>query len=90
MATVDDRTLVAPELVEQFERDGFVVVPDLVTADELDRYGTAVTDAVRARTANDTVSLAEKSRYQQSFLQCMNLWEDFESVRPLTFHLAIG
>ena len=35
------------ELVERFRRDGFVVVPDLLTDDELDRYGAAVTAAVQ-------------------------------------------
>ena len=28
-----------------------------------------------------TAPLAEKSRYEQSFIQCMNLWEDFADVR---------
>ncbi|HJR26162.1 MAG TPA: phytanoyl-CoA dioxygenase family protein [Acidimicrobiales bacterium] len=77
-------------LVEAFERDGFVVVPDLLDADELDRYARAVTDAVAARTAGDTTPLEEKSRYQQSFEQCMNLWEDHPEVRPLTFHPKLG
>jgi ectoine hydroxylase-related dioxygenase (phytanoyl-CoA dioxygenase family) len=79
-------TILPQEVVEQFRRDGFVVVPDLLEPDALDRYGEAVTAAVRSRTAGDDRPLAEKSRYQQSFVQCMNLWEDFDSVRPLTFH----
>jgi ectoine hydroxylase-related dioxygenase (phytanoyl-CoA dioxygenase family) len=82
--------LLDKELVEAFRRDGYVVVPDLLTNDELDRYGTAVTAAVRERTAGDDRPLAEKSRYQQSFIQCMNLWEDFEDVRRLTFHARLG
>jgi ectoine hydroxylase-related dioxygenase (phytanoyl-CoA dioxygenase family) len=82
--------LLAPVTVEAFARDGFVVVPDLLTDDELDRYGALVTAAVDVRTAGDVVPLAEKSRYQQSFLQCMNLWEDFPDIRPLTFHPRLG
>ena len=77
-------------LVEAFERDGFVVVPDLLDAVELDRYGGAVTAAVAERTASDGVPFEEKSRYQQSFVQCMNLWEDHADVAPLTFHPAIA
>ena len=49
-----------------------------------------MTAAVRERNAPDRRSLAEKNRYEQSFIQCMNLWEDFETVRPLTFHQRIG
>src|SRR5262245_27258901 len=83
-------TLVPADLVEQFRRDGFVVVPDLLTPEETERYGRLVTDAVVTRTAGDDRPLAERSRYQQSFLQCMNLWEDFPDVRPLTFHPRLG
>jgi len=78
------------ELIEEFRERGFVVVPDLLDADELAHYGTAVTTAVHARTAGDERPLGEKSRYQQSFQQCMNLWEDFPDVRPLTFHPRLG
>jgi ectoine hydroxylase-related dioxygenase (phytanoyl-CoA dioxygenase family) len=82
--------LLTRDSIEAFARDGYVVVPDLVTTEELDRYGALVTDAVAMRTASDNVPLAEKSRYQQSFRQCMNLWEDFPDIRPLTFHPRLG
>jgi len=42
--------------------------------------------AVARRKAADNRTLGEKSRYEQSFLQCQNLWEDSPEVRPLTFH----
>jgi ectoine hydroxylase-related dioxygenase (phytanoyl-CoA dioxygenase family) len=90
VTSVDARAVVPTDLVEQFRTNGFVVVPDLLTTAELDHFGAVVTEAVRARTASDTVPLHEKSRYQQSFLQCMNLWEDFVDVRPLTFHQRLG
>jgi len=78
------------ELVESFRREGFVVVPDLLSADELRRYGVAVDDAVAKRSRHDTRALAEKSRYEQSFIQCQNLWEDCPEVRPLSFHPVIA
>ena len=37
----------------------------------------------------DTRKLGEKSPYEQSFIQCMNLWEDSPAVSPLTFHPII-
>jgi len=82
--------LLADETVARFECDGYVVIPGLLTGDELDHYNEVVTAAVKSRTDGDPVPLAEKSRYQQSFLQCMNLWEDFPAVRPLTFHPKLG
>ena len=38
----------------------------------------------------DARPLGERSPYEQSFRQCMNLWEDFPDVRPLSFHPRIG
>lgn len=78
------------QYVEQFNRNGFVVVPDLLTEEELDRYGRAVDDAVARRKRYDKRAVAEKTLYEQSFIQCMNLWEDTPAVLPLTFHPLIG
>jgi ectoine hydroxylase-related dioxygenase (phytanoyl-CoA dioxygenase family) len=77
-------------LVESFRRDGFVVVPDLLSAAELAEFGVAVDEGVARRSRADTRQLVEKSRYEQSFIQCQNLWEDCPGVRPLTFHQAIA
>ena len=72
--------------VEAFRRDGFVHLKGLLGADEIARLGLAVDAAVTARKQNDTRALADKSPYEQSFIQCQYLWEDFPDVRPLTFH----
>jgi hypothetical protein len=76
--------------VQCFRERGFVVVPGLLTPAEIARHGAAVDRAVELRMAGDTRALHEKSRYEQSFQQCMNLWEDCEGVRDLTFHAAIA
>jgi ectoine hydroxylase-related dioxygenase (phytanoyl-CoA dioxygenase family) len=81
---------VSPEQIAAFQRDGFVVVPALLSDDELSRFGAAVDRAVAQRMSWDTRALDEKSRYEQSFQQCINLWEDHYDVRPLTFHPRIG
>ena len=82
--------LVRDEHRDAFRRDGFVVVPDLLTADEAAHYGRVVTAAVADRTRDDDIPFEKKSRYQQSFVQCMNLWEDHPEVRALTFHPRVG
>ena len=88
-ATGDSTQAGAPvvddETIARFRRDGYVVVHGLIGGDELDRLAPAVRAAVARRKAADTRSLGEKSRYEQSFLQCQNLWEDSEDVRPLIF-----
>jgi len=75
--------------LESFERDGFVVVPALLTDAELTEFGAIADAAVSERMSWDTRRLNEKSRYEQSFQQCLNLWEDYPAIRPLTFHPRI-
>jgi ectoine hydroxylase-related dioxygenase (phytanoyl-CoA dioxygenase family) len=73
------------EHVAVFARDGFVLVPDLLEPAELEHFGAAADATVMARTRSYR-PLAERSAYEQSFLQCINLWEDCEEIRSLTFH----
>jgi len=87
---VTSATTLAPRLVEDFRRDGFVVVPDLLRADELRAFGAAVDEGVARRSRHDTRAVSEKTLYEQSFVQCQNLWEDCAEVRPLTFHPALA
>src|SRR2546423_4260156 len=82
--------MVTDEQIEAFRRDGFVVVPDLLSGEELDRFGAAVDEGVGQRKAWDTRPLEEKSRYEQQFHQCINLWEDCPGVRAFTFHQAMA
>jgi hypothetical protein len=76
--------------VERYRRDGFVHIPGLLPADEMPALAAAVDAAVATRKTHDTRSLDEKSPYEQSFIQCQYLWEDFPAVRPLMFHPALG
>jgi ectoine hydroxylase-related dioxygenase (phytanoyl-CoA dioxygenase family) len=87
MSTLAER--IAP-LAERFRRDGFVIVPGLLRPDELERYGRAVDEAVARRKRYDSRTLSEKSPYEQSFIQCTNLWEDSSEVLPLTFHPLVA
>ncbi len=83
-------TVVSADQIEAFRRDGFVVIDDLLTETELEKFGAAVDRAVADRKRNDFRALAEKSLYEQSFTQCINLWEDHPEVLPLTFHPKIS
>lgn len=79
-------TLLSQEQIQSFRRDGYAVICGLLSDAELETYGAAVDRAVAARTEGDRRELPEKSRYEQSFIQCINLWEDSLEVRPLSFH----
>lgn len=90
MTAHTDDLVVGEDLIAAFERDGFVVVPDLLSSDELAHFEPLVSEAVARRTAHDTRPLEKLSRYEQSFRQCQNLWEDSSGVLPLTFHPRLG
>ncbi|MCS5674453.1 MAG: phytanoyl-CoA dioxygenase family protein [Acidimicrobiales bacterium] len=75
---------------ENFDRDGFVVIEDLLNTTELESFGAAVDSAVRTRVGADDRQVSEKSLYEQSFQQCANLWEDNPEVRGLTFQQELG
>jgi ectoine hydroxylase-related dioxygenase (phytanoyl-CoA dioxygenase family) len=83
-------SLLDAETVRRFDEDGFVSVPDFFSSDELARYGAAVDAAVERRSAADRRDIAEKSTYEQSFVQCMRLWETDRAVAPLSFHAGLA
>jgi ectoine hydroxylase-related dioxygenase (phytanoyl-CoA dioxygenase family) len=74
---------------ERFEEQGFVVVPDLLTADEVAEFRRAIDAGLEVRLAGDVRRRKDPARYASTFHQCINLWEDVADVRPLTFHPAI-
>ena len=77
---------VSREQVERFQTNGFLLVEDFFTHEELDHYGRFVDAAVEHRTSDDHRGMAEKNLYEQTFVQCMRLWEDHPDVAPFTFH----
>ncbi len=78
------------EVVARFAADGYVRTDGLLDPAEVERFGAAVDRAVAARTAGDDRALADKTEYEQSFLQCMRLWETDPDVRPFTFHPTLA
>ncbi|SRR5258706_8224529 len=76
-------------LRERFLRDGFVHARNVLPKDDVERFGRAVDEAVASRKIHDGRRLEEKSLYEQSFIQCQNLWEDWPQVRELSFDQRI-
>ena len=77
-------------LIETFDRDGFAVVKDFFDPVELQFFGSIVDRAVINRVGPDTRSIDAKSMYEQSFQQCMNLWEDNDDLKALTFNQSLA
>lgn len=70
--------------VTEFQDRGFVVTENALSAEDLTRYGAAIDQEIALRTADDHRSLEDKSVYEQSFVQCMRLWETNAEILPLS------
>ncbi len=73
--------LLSDAVIEQFNQEGFIATPEVFSATELRTLGHAVDDEVSKRSAHDTREVGQKSTYEQSFVQCMRLWETNSVVR---------
>ena len=71
--------------ISTFQKKGFLVTENVLPKDDMTRYGEAVDAQVRKRTAEDKRRVTEKSTYEQSFIQCMRLWETCSVVKELSF-----
>lgn len=90
------RTSVTAAHVESYQENGFVVVEDLLDADELAEWRDVVDEAVadRGRVAipgfNALPDTGEKSYYEQVFTQRVNLWQTNDRMAKLVLDERIG
>lgn len=78
------------EKIAEFQSRGFAVTENVLTTDELSRFGPAVDEEVARRTEQDNRDVSEKTTYEQSFIQCMRLWETHDIVRELSCHATLA
>lgn len=60
--------------IEQFRRDGFIKLKDVLDAETLSHYGQEIT-RLTIELNTQYVPLEQRSTYDKAFLQLMNLWE---------------
>ena len=72
--------------ITTFNTCGVVAIPDVIPKEQLKIMGEAVDLAVALRSVGDNRSLDKMSSYEQSFTQCINLWETDIAVRKFTFN----
>ena len=92
-------TELSQDQIEFYRENGFIVIHDFLTPEELETWREAVDEAVAARGRTRLANLEggerwdDRSRdnyHQQVFVQRMNLWMDNEKVRKLIFDPRIG
>jgi ectoine hydroxylase-related dioxygenase (phytanoyl-CoA dioxygenase family) len=87
------------EQIKQYQENGFLVIEDFLTKEELEVWRAAVSNAVEKRHGNKLPDRAsvygkgddkEKDYYDKVFDQLINLWKDNEDVKKLILDERIG
>ena len=84
------KTEVTQEQVQSYQENGFLIIDDFLTPDELESWRTAVDEAVLGRGKTKLAGRADDERWQAGdsyydnvFVQRINLWQDSDAVRKL-------
>jgi ectoine hydroxylase-related dioxygenase (phytanoyl-CoA dioxygenase family) len=70
--------------LEQYERDGHIMLRGLASSSVIEHYRPLIVQEV-VRLNNENRPLEERDTYGKAFLQIQNLWRHSEKVRPFVF-----
>ena len=76
---------ISKENINSYKENGFISLKNVLTGDPLIYSRKIMEAAVHIRKEKDKRTLSEKSRYEQSFLQCGYLCWDFPAVKDFVF-----
>ncbi len=72
-------------LVRQFQADGFIRLPNVLSPDVLAAIAPEITRLVDAGNRLKDIPLEQRTLYDQAFIQVMNLWTRNDRVRQFAF-----
>src|SRR5437016_3987722 len=87
------KTTLTSDQIASYQRDGFLVIPDLLSDEELVTWRQTIDDAVRHREDRRLAMSDERSGnsyYDNVFIQRVNLWQDHEGMRRLMLDARLG
>ena len=85
--------------ISKYQNDGFIVIEDFLSTDEVENWRNALDEAVKKRGGNKMPDRkevygkgddADKSYYDNVFAQLINLWQDNEKMRNIMLDERIG
>lgn len=94
-------THITPEQIAHYQENGYVIIEDFLSQEELDHWRKVVTDAIDERkgqkmpgkdatiTGDDGIN-KESEYYSKVFDQLINLWQTNEGVRDIMLDERIG
>lgn len=71
--------------VRQYQQNGFIKLKNVVLSEHLNYIKRIIEASVFLRKESDKITFAEKSNYEQSFLQCGYLCFDFPVIKDFVF-----
>ncbi len=78
----DDKQVTEPQ-IQEFRKNGHVLIPGILNADEAAAYRAAINEAA-TQYNTEKRKLDDRDTYGKAFLQIMNLWEVDEQVKKFT------
>ena len=76
---IDNFYTLTPEQIDNFKRDSFIKLSQVLSKQTLEHYGAEITRLTIALNEQNT-PLEERSTYDKAFLQVMNLWRHSQMV----------
>jgi phytanoyl-CoA hydroxylase len=88
------KTDLTQDQIESYQNNGYVVIDDFLTTDELNHWRECVDEAVAKRAnyrfANEGGAEDPDNYYTNVFIQRVNLWQDNDDMRVLMLDARLG
>lgn len=77
--------------LETYHDVGYVVVKDLLSHDELERWRVAVEEGISLHISKEMHNnQKEENYYKNVFVQCVNMWKSSETIKDLVLDQRLG
>lgn len=86
----DTPYLLSAQQISDYNEHGFIKLEKIITLNHLEYIRRIIQASVFIRKENDKRTLAEKSKYEQSFLQCGYLCFDFPVIKDFVLSKRFG
>lgn len=83
LPALDDEYPLAPGQIEAYQKNGHILLRNVLRPDEVAAYEPVIAGIVRALHQNDT-PLEQRDTYGKAFIQIMNLWTMNEAAKRFT------
>jgi ectoine hydroxylase-related dioxygenase (phytanoyl-CoA dioxygenase family) len=84
LAELESPYSVDPEAIRSYQKNGYIKLKNVLSAETLNFYGEVITDWV-FKLNKLTKPMEERTTYERAFLQVMNLWRENDSIKEFVF-----